>query len=311
MYTLFYLLGYLAILCFIVLALVRMFTFTSSSPLHIRWELYPIPHEGPERASYGGSYMEESDWWTKPRHVDHCMDIKAILREVLFLENTYENNSPLWLRTFPFHWGMYFLMGGTMILIFAVILELCGVSPDDGFLIFIGNVINVIVLVGAFCIAGGGCALLQRRFADPGLRRYTAFEQVANLVSFIIFGVLTLCAWTFNPSYYDVAMNFIYNLCTGNFEPLGSFWFVLNMLAGYCVLVFIPISNMRHLIMKYFMYHDIRWGDEATIYSKKNQRLIGVDLHLKENWDAPHISEDSSDEKTWLDVATSNPAKKQ
>ena len=83
MYTLFYLLGYLAIFGFIALAICKIAKFVKSSPLHIRWELYPVPHEGPARASYGGSYMEETNWWTKPRHVDHLEDIKAMLMEIL------------------------------------------------------------------------------------------------------------------------------------------------------------------------------------------------------------------------------------
>jgi nitrate reductase gamma subunit len=28
-------------------------------PLHLRWELYPVPHEAPDRAAHGGSYFEE------------------------------------------------------------------------------------------------------------------------------------------------------------------------------------------------------------------------------------------------------------
>lgn len=307
MYTLFYLLGYLAIFGFICLAVLKIAKYLKASPLHIRWELYPIPHEGPERAAYGGSYMEESNWWTKPRHVNHWEDIKAILFEVLCLHSTWEHNKPLWIRSYPFHCGMYLLMGGTIILVFCTFLQVCGVSSNCGFMIFIGNVINAIVMLGGFCIAGGGIALLMRRMEDKGLKRYTAFEQVANLVSFIIFGILTLCAWTFNPDYYTLARNYIYNLFTANYVPLGSGWFVLNMLAGYCVLIFIPITNMGHLIMKYFMYHDIRWGDEATIYSEKNQKTINEMLQYSENWAAPHVSGDG--EKTWEQVATTNPAR--
>ena len=306
MYTLFYLLGYLAIFGFIALAICKIAKFVKSSPLHIRWELYPVPHEGPARASYGGSYMEETNWWTKPRHVDHLEDIKAMLMEILFLEATYKPNQPLWIRTYPFHLGMYMLMGGTIILVFSVFLQVCGISPECGFMIFVGNVINAIVMFGGFCILGGAISLCLRRRNDPGLKRYTAFEQKSNLASFAIFGLFTLCAWTFNPSYYELARNFIYNLFTFNFEPLGSTWFVLNMLAGYCVLIYIPITNMGHLIMKYFMYHDIRWGDQATVYSKKNQGLIEENLQFKENWDAPHIAGGTGD-KTWLDVATTNP----
>ena len=38
-----------------------------NAPEHFRWELYPVPHEK-GRAEYGGSYLEELDWWPKPRH---------------------------------------------------------------------------------------------------------------------------------------------------------------------------------------------------------------------------------------------------
>lgn len=307
MYVVFYLLGYLAVLGFICLAVLRISTYVKASPLHIRWELYPIPHEGPKKSAYGGSYMEESNWWTKPRHVDHWEDIKAILVEVLCLHSTYEHNPKLWIRTYPFHVGMYLLMGGTMILVFCVFLQICGISPDCGFMVFVGNVINAIVLLGAFCIAGGGIALIVRRLADKGLRKYSALEQYLNLFSFVLFGLLTLCAWTFNASYYEVARNFIYNLFTLNFQSLGSTWFVLSMLAGYFVLIWIPVTNMRHLILKYFLYHDIRWGDEATVYSNRNKKLIEENLHLKEDWSAQHISENGG-AHSWVDVATSNPA---
>lgn len=308
MYTIFYLLAYLAFAGFVCLAILRTRTYLKDSPLHIRWELYPVPHEGPKRAAYGGSYMEESNWWTKKRHVDHWMDIKAIFEEVLFLKATWEHNPVLWLRTFPFHWGMYFLMGGTMLLNLMAILMLFGATPECGFINFLDNVVNSISLVGAFGILGGGLGLIQlRRSNFNGLKKYTALEQWLNLVSFVIFALLTLCAWAFNPSYAEISRNFIYNLYTANFVPLGSTWFVLNMLAGFFVLVWIPITNMRHLIMKYWMYHDIRWGDEATVWSKHNQEIIPEMLHFRTDWSASHISEDGQNHD-WVEVATSNPA---
>lgn len=307
MYIVFYILAYLAFLGFIILAILRTAHYLKDSPLHIRWELYPIPHEGPKKAAYGGSFMEESNWWTKKRHIDHWMDIKAIITEVLFLESTYENNPKLWLRTYPFHCGMYLLMGGVIILNCAVILQLWGLNPDDGFLTFVGNVINAIVLLGAFCILGGGLGLICLRKNDPNLRKYTATEQWLNLWSFVVFAALTLCAWTFNASYYDLARNFIYNLFTGNFVALGSTWFVLNMLMGFAVMIWIPVTNMRHLIMKYWLWHDIRWGDTPTVWSKKNQEIIPHLLQYQTTWDAEHISEGGKNQN-WGDVATSNPA---
>lgn len=306
MYTLFYILAYLAALGFICLGCLKIKDFLKASPLHIRWELYPVPHEGPKRGAYGGSYMEETDWWTKPRHFDHWMDIKAMAMEIFCLQSTYENKPKLWLRSYPFHMGLYLLMGGTMLLIFAVILQLCGVSPNGGFLTFVGNVINAISLCGSFMIAGGAIALIIRRTTDKGLHKYTTREMYFNLASFALFAILTIFAWTFNASYYDVARNFIYNLFTGNFERLGSTWFVLSMLVGYIILIWIPVTNMRHILIKYFMYHDIRWGDQATVWSEKNQELINKNLQFKTDWAAPHVAGDHKDE-TWVEVATTDP----
>ena len=38
-------------------------------PVHLRWELAPVPHEK-GKSHYGGSYLEEFEWWTKPREKD-------------------------------------------------------------------------------------------------------------------------------------------------------------------------------------------------------------------------------------------------
>ncbi len=307
MYTLFYILGYLAVIGFACLAALKIRTYIKASPMHIRWELYPIPHEGPKRYAYGGSYMEDTNWWQKPRHVDHWMDIKEMVIEILCLHSTYENNPKLWIRTYPFHVGLYLLMGGTMLLVFAVILQLFGVSPHNGFLVFVGNVINAISVCGAFCIAGGGIALILRRINDKGLNRYTTPEQYFNLGAFVLFALFTLGAWAFNPSYYEIASKFIYNLFTASFKPLGSTWFVLSMLCGFVVLIWIPVTNMRHLLIKYFMYHDIRWGDTSTVYSEKNRETIGEVLRYNVDWSADHIN-DGGKPHNWADVAATNPA---
>ncbi|MBQ4568331.1 MAG: nitrate reductase [Desulfovibrio sp.] len=306
MTTLFYLLGYLAVVGFIVLAVLRLRAYRKASPLHVRWELYPVPHEGP-KANYGGSFMEDKEWWNKPRHISHWGDIKAILTEVLFLHATFEHNLKLWFRTYPFHFGMYMLMGGTIIVFLSVILQFLGVDPQGGFMTFVGNVISAVVLVGSFGIVGGGIGLILRRRADEGLKRYTTLEHYVNLGSFVLFGLLALCAWAFNPSYFDLSCAFIANLLTFNFEPLPSCFFTLNLLVGFLVLILIPVTNMTHLILKYYMYHDIRWGDEPTNYSEANKQAIGKMLKFKTTWSADHIAGPNG-AKTWVDVATTNPA---
>ena len=47
-------------------------------PVHFRWELYPVQHEPGEKASYGGSYMEEVNWWEKKRR-------KSLINEIQYM----------------------------------------------------------------------------------------------------------------------------------------------------------------------------------------------------------------------------------
>ena len=56
MTTLFYILAYLAVIGFVATAAIKVKGYLAASPLHVRWELYPVPHEGP-KVSYGGSFM--------------------------------------------------------------------------------------------------------------------------------------------------------------------------------------------------------------------------------------------------------------
>ena len=311
MTVLFYLLGYLAVASFIVLAFLKIKGYCNASPLHVRWEIYPVPHEG-KKASYGGSFMETSDWWNKPRHVEHLGDILGIFKEVLLLEATFKHNHSLWFRTYPFHFGLYMLMGGTIILLITVICGLFGashvwgpVNEMGGFVTFIHNVINAVVLIGAFGIVGGGIALIARRLSDKGLRIYSTREHFLNLGVFVLFGLLTLWAWAFNPDYATLAATFIHNLVVAHFAPIESVSFILSMLCGFFVLIWIPVTNMQHLILKYFMYHDIRWGDRPLRESVEDQKIITDQLlKYRASWSAPHITGDGA-RKTWLEIATS------
>ena len=64
MTTLFYILAYLAVIGFVATAAIKVKGYLAASPLHARWELYPVPHEGP-KGSYGGSFMEETAGYIK------------------------------------------------------------------------------------------------------------------------------------------------------------------------------------------------------------------------------------------------------
>ncbi len=67
----------------------------------------------------------------------------------------------------------------------------------------------------------------------------------------------------------------------------------------------VPYSFLGHFFMKYFTWHDIRWGDAPAVNNPKLQKQLINNLNLPVSWRAPHVQGDGK--KTWAEVATSNP----
>jgi len=78
------LITYASVLIAIAAMIIKAFRYLKA-PMHFRWELYPVPHEK-GRAEYGGSFLEELNWWTKPRHSDKLNELKEMMQEVLLLK---------------------------------------------------------------------------------------------------------------------------------------------------------------------------------------------------------------------------------
>ena len=103
-------------------------------PVHLRWELAPVPHEK-GRAHYGGSYLEEEQWWTKPQEKDHLNEGFYMFQEILFLKALFEHKRSLWYFSFPFHFGLYLLTGAAALMLLGGIGAVMGISgPGLGIL---------------------------------------------------------------------------------------------------------------------------------------------------------------------------------
>ena len=123
------LLTYLSGLIFVIAFAAKIIRYFSM-PMHVRWELYPVPHEG---KPYGGSFFEEVDHWKKERHKDHVAQYTFMVPEILFIRALYEDNRPLWYWSFPFHMGLYLCIGGLVFLAIGAILEAGGLAAFSFF----------------------------------------------------------------------------------------------------------------------------------------------------------------------------------
>jgi len=295
MTALVFLIVYAGILIFLVGCIRRVLQY-SRTPLHLRWELYPVSHEAPERVRHGGSYFEESEWWKKERRPNLAGELRFMIPEMLLLKGLWEFNRKLWYRSFPFHLGLYLLFGAAV---------LCGLGT-----ILSGFVFGHPLLVVARCFAWGGlvlttlggAALFWRRLTDPELRNYTNLGDLVNVGAFAL-----ACALV------------ILGSVVGDMVPLGAFARALltfgfsiqlpamvsaGLVLGSVIVAYIPYTHMAHFVAKYFTYHEVRWDD--TPNNAKIAAKVAEYLTYRPTWLAPHIGADGL--KTWADVVTTNPA---
>jgi len=286
---------YLCVSIFVLVVVARILKL-ARLPVHVRWELYPVAHEK-GKAHYGGSILEEPEWWTKPRQTSMVGELKVMVPEILLLKGVREHNPSQWLRSFPFHFGLYLLIGATVLLVVGGIF---GARGPGG---FFGTLIPILAYAGLGLGLLGALGLLLRRVTDEEYRDYALPVDFFNLGFFIAaFGVALLAQSTTDPDFLRMRGFFagLFSFSAYHFAPVQTAEVILLAM----LMTYIPMTHMSHFFTKYFMYHDIRWGDEPMRAGSKLERRVGRALALRPTWSAPHI--DAADgSKTWVDVATS------
>lgn len=280
-------------------------------PLHLRWELYPVAHEK-GRANYGGSYLEEVDWWTKPRESSLIGELKVMIPEIVLLAGVWEHNRKHWLRSFPFHFGLYLLAALIVLLLAGGIAEVAGMSVTaDG--VMIGKILYHLTYVVGYAGMGlgliGAAALLATRTLNADYREYTKKADYFNLGFFVVTFAVALAGHALADPHFAELRAFFARLVTFDFSTASTAsasatgLIAVEIVLGSLLLAYIPLTHMSHFFTKWFMYHDIRWSDEPNRPGGKIEKQIAAVLQYPVSWSAPHIRGDGK--KTWVDVATS------
>ena len=296
----------LAYASFITLAVAARFHKINSMPLHLRWELYPVPHEG-KRARHGGSYYEEVDWWDKPRNFSLLTELGYMIPEMLFLKALWENNRPLWYRSFPFHFGLYLLIGWVGLLTLGALIQICGANAASGVGLAIGATIYYLTILtgslGLLLASIGAAALLHRRLTDEELAGYTSASHIFNLALFLAALLVGVVAFVFVDRDFSIARAYVGSLLTFNISaPVGSRAVAIEFVLFSLLMAYVPLTHMSHFFTKYFFYHKIRWDDEPNLPGSNMEKQIIEQLGYPVTWAADHINADGK--KNWADIAT-------
>jgi nitrate reductase gamma subunit len=298
-------LTYACILLFLGFVIGRVVKYVRT-PVHVRWELYPVAHEK-GRAEYGGSIFEEFEWWKKPREVDHLNELKEMFMEIIFMKGVYLHNRPLWIFSFPFHFGLYMIIGWLGILLFAAVMAAVGVSLGGGFGVFLRYLAAFAGYGGLFLTALGSLGLLYRRIGDADIRRYSTPAEYINLLFVLVVVVVALVVHLTSDPWFGMPVMYMHALVTfGETMPMPAMM-QLELVLGSLLLAYIPMTRMAHFVAKYFLYHDVRWSDEPNPRGSKIEAQVKGVLGYKMNWKASHIETG----KNWVEVGTASPVKEE
>lgn len=275
----------------------------ATMPTHLRWDLYPIPHEkGKEH--YGGSYYEESDWWTKPANFSLVGEIKEMGKEILAIQSLFRNNRSLWYFSFPFHAGLYFLVAFAGLLFLGAVFQERGLDIATGSPSLLGRITYSLTMVvgisGWIAAALGTFGLLLARIFRLDLRRNSVRADYFNLILLLALFISGILAWITVDRSFAVLRGFAQQFIL--FRPLGHLPapVIVQLVLTAIFFTYLPFTHMTHFVGKYFTYHKVRWQDEPNRRGGKIEREVLESLGTKQDWAAPHIKTGA----TWGEAAT-------
>ena len=300
-----YLLTYFAILLFVVMVISKIFKY-ANTPVHVRWELYPVAHE-PKRNKYGGSHYEEEEFWKHKPKKNHLAELWAMFEEIVFLKGVYLHNRKLWYFSFPFHLGLYLITTTFLLIVLSVILNLfslINISDIQNTADYIFHYLTVLFVYAGLILTFVGCiGLLFQRATDKKFKFYNTPMDYINLLFILVLVISISITLIFSNSSLILSKEFVKNLITFNWVEINNGLFILNVILISLFLLYFPITRMMHLFAKYFTYHDVRWEDEQNVKGSKLEKKVKEALNFGVSWSAPHMKTG----KTWAEVATNFP----
>jgi nitrate reductase gamma subunit len=266
-------------------------------PVHLRWELAPIPHEK-GKGKYGGSYLEEYEWWKKRQQKSRLAPLIYMVVEIFLLRGIWRHNRKLWPLTFAFHGGIYLVFAMLLLSIVNAIFIITGVSASvlDVFL-----TISSIVALAGYLLGGlGAISLILKRALDAKLRSFNSVSKYFNLVFLGAVFASGAYSWFATPDFALAMSQFIKGLVTLDTGVTLAFPLSMHVIMASLFFLYLPWTDMIHFVAKYFTYHEIKWND-APKDARMEKKLQGL-LAQPVSWSAEHIKADGK--KSWVDLTT-------
>jgi nitrate reductase gamma subunit len=282
-----------AVFIFLVVAVYRILAMRRL-PVHLRWELAPIPHvKG--KGGYGGSYLEEYEWWRQPRRRSRIAPVVYMLQEIFLMRGIWKNNRSLWPFSLLLHAGIYLFVITLFLLITNALFIITGV-PASILNVFL-NITSVLALVGYLAGSLGAISLILKRRLDSNYSPFTTRSMYFKLVFLGAVFISGIWDWSEADNFAAAMSNFIKNLFVLDTGVAATVPLLVHLIISLMFIVYLPFTDMLHFIAKYFTYHAVRWNDEP-MNERMGEKLTGLMKHPV-SWSAPHAGSG----KNWTEIA--------
>jgi len=276
-------------------------------PTNLRWEIYPIPHE--KGHSYGGSYMEEPEFWTKAREKNTFRDIWDITKKYLTMWGYFRRVRSYWFGLYPWHVGFYLIViFDGFILLDALLMKTAGLDISGGSANAGGQLLYYLTLVtglSSFILGTiGSIGLLIKRLTNYDLRDNATPQNYFNYLFFLALFVSGLVVYIAADSTFAGFREFWVGVITGDIIHVSSAEYV-HLMFFNIFLIYLPFTRSTHYITLPLTYFKIRWSDAHNRGGTEVDRKLKEILNQPVGWEAAHIQTG----KTWGEVVAGMPEK--
>lgn len=278
---------YIAVLVFVSVTAYTVVGY-AKMPRHLRWDLYPVPHQGPE-----GSKYQKVDYSKMPTHRSILHEMKEMALEMLFIKKVFIHNPKLWKGSFPLHAGLYLCGLWLTCLTLGAGIAAADFSDINNAETAFEDAMEYMAMssgvVGLTSGLIGSLLLLWQRHTDEDLRNMSDFVSYFNLYLMALLFGSGFAAWLFADPAFAILKQQIMTLLVFSPGSIDQPLIIIQFLIFGTFLLLLPFSRMLHFAVKYFFYHNIMWDDEMMQSVGKMEQDISCYLRYKVSWSADHV----------------------
>ena len=274
-----------------------------SMPVHLRWELYPVPHEGEH-----GSFMQKLEWWKKRPQKSMLKDLSFIVKDYLTFWQYFQRNRGYWSVLYTWHAGFYLIVFFHALVAIGALamvggIDITGASTNLGVRIL--YYLTLVAGVAGFSLGClGSIGVLVKRLVDPDLRLFASGKNFFSYGFYFAVFASGLISWAGFDTTFAIYREFYHGVFTFNTHVHVDAALVTHAILFASFLFYMPSTQAMHYATKFFAYFAVRWNDEPNRRGGEIEEKLLSLLHQPVSWAAPHIQTG----KTWVEVAVELPS---